>query len=96
MTKGEFRQMWARKIKAEQAKLNALKRQAAKEIEEVEELGGVVSRPEALDFLGVSNPRFSIIQDRFRTWKQLYSLADLKAYKKNRKPGRPKKVASKG
>jgi hypothetical protein len=58
-----------------------------------EEFGGFVDRCAIQELLGVSAPRVSVLlrDERFRKCPFGYSLADVKAYVKNRKPGRPKK-----
>lgn len=58
---------------------------------DVDALGGFIEKHEAMNALGVSRQRFETLVNRreFRIHDGFYSLADVKNYKKNRKPGRP-------
>ena len=62
-------------------------------ITEARQLGGIIWRDEIAAFLGVSEPRVSVLisTGRFRSDAsgRKFSLADVEEYKRTRKPGRP-------
>lgn len=60
-------------------------------IEECEEMGELIGKHEAQNFLGVSRQRMELLMKRnqFRVKGQYLSYADVKKYKKGRKVGRP-------
>ena len=61
-------------------------------LQEARELGGgIIQRNEIAAYLGVSEPRVSVLisSGRFRSGRSGFSLADVDEYKKTRKAGRP-------
>lgn len=61
------------------------------ELFEAASFGGFLDRPELAVYLGISMPRISVLirDGRIREGQHGCSLADAKAYRDTRKPGRP-------
>lgn len=94
ITKDTLKEDLVSTLKRLESEVNQAKEQYAEKFEFIELYGGLVDRHEACENLGISSARFSQLssRDQFRTHGCLYSLGDVKAYKKNRRPGRPRRV----
>ena len=77
--------------KENRAQRKEIEKECDSEIAETREMGGLMGKDEAQQFLGVSRQRFSKLTARgeFRTLGSLFSYADVKKYKKGRRVGRP-------